>query len=134
MPIDLKKFEGTLPYDSQMYGIYQPLLGWKSEPQSNRLLNGLRFLRQRYLTGLTRTVSPSYTISSTVIDAPAFQLGVAPSTSALQPQSVDGINSLFTQHVLQVVSAAGIDDHDVWKNNPDPAYLLQALQYQKRHE
>ena len=31
MPIDLKPYEGVLPYASELYGIYQPLLGWKSQ-------------------------------------------------------------------------------------------------------
>ena len=37
MALDLSKFAGTLPYDSQLYGIYQPLLGWRSQIQQERL-------------------------------------------------------------------------------------------------
>jgi hypothetical protein len=35
--IDLSKFKGRLPYDSQLYGIYQPLIGWRSRLIQNRL-------------------------------------------------------------------------------------------------
>jgi hypothetical protein len=34
---DLKKFVGRLPYDSQLFGIYQPLIGWRSRLIKNRL-------------------------------------------------------------------------------------------------
>ena len=30
MKIDFAKFEHSLPYASELYGIYQPLLGWRS--------------------------------------------------------------------------------------------------------
>src|SRR5262245_43608505 len=29
--MDLTKFQGALPYTSELFGIYQPLLGWKSK-------------------------------------------------------------------------------------------------------
>lgn len=31
MPIDLTKFAGALPYASELFGIYQPLIGWRSD-------------------------------------------------------------------------------------------------------
>jgi hypothetical protein len=33
---DLSTFTGTLPYASELFGIYQPLLGWKSQLIANR--------------------------------------------------------------------------------------------------
>src|SRR5512132_2391739 len=36
MKIDLEKFKGTLPYASELFGIYQPLLGWKSKMTEDR--------------------------------------------------------------------------------------------------
>ncbi len=30
MPIDLSKFTGRLPYAAELFGIYQPLIGWRS--------------------------------------------------------------------------------------------------------
>ena len=35
---ELKPFEGTLPYASELVGIYQPLLGWKSNQSVNILI------------------------------------------------------------------------------------------------
>ncbi|MDQ2777345.1 MAG: hypothetical protein M3Y57_20870 [Acidobacteriota bacterium] len=34
---DLSKYKGTLPYDSELFGVYQPLLGWQSRLGQTRL-------------------------------------------------------------------------------------------------
>jgi hypothetical protein len=26
--VDIKKFKSTLPYSSEIFGVYQPMLGW----------------------------------------------------------------------------------------------------------
>jgi hypothetical protein len=36
MKIDFAKFNGSLPYASEIYGIYQPLIGWKSRLTQQR--------------------------------------------------------------------------------------------------
>jgi hypothetical protein len=33
---EVDRFKGTLPYASELFGIYQPLLGWKSKQTSER--------------------------------------------------------------------------------------------------
>src|SRR4051794_25990233 len=33
---DVDRFKGTLPYASELFGIYQPLLGWKSKLTAER--------------------------------------------------------------------------------------------------
>ncbi len=37
MILDLSKFSGRLPSDSQLFGVYQPLIGWRSRLTLNRL-------------------------------------------------------------------------------------------------
>jgi len=37
MKIDFERFKGTLPYASELFGIYQPLLGWKSRMTEDRM-------------------------------------------------------------------------------------------------
>jgi hypothetical protein len=41
MGIDLAKFAQTLPYASELFGVYQPLLGWKSKRIIRRIAAGL---------------------------------------------------------------------------------------------
>ena len=39
---DLTGYTGVLPYDSEMFGVYQPLLGWKSKRIAERFNQGLK--------------------------------------------------------------------------------------------
>src|SRR6266542_4422215 len=42
MALDLSQFTGTAPYGSELFGVYQPLLGWKSR------LKKIRFNKDIY--------------------------------------------------------------------------------------
>jgi hypothetical protein len=37
MAVDFEKFKGTLPYSAELFGVYQPILGWKSKRTLNHL-------------------------------------------------------------------------------------------------
>ena len=43
--IDLKKFKEIPPYATELFGVYQPLLGWKGNLAKNRIVAE----RDRYL-------------------------------------------------------------------------------------
>ena len=66
MKIDFAKFRGTLPYASEMFGIYQPLLGWKSKMNENRMARGqealIRSLSER---AIARTRSDVAVVAGT---------------------------------------------------------------------
>jgi hypothetical protein len=128
MAIDLSKFQGTLPYDSQMYGIYQPLLGWKSGLQTARLNAGIDFIRNSYLSSLAQRYFPDFAIHSAVSDAPSFLLGPAKNAASLQPPTINGIDSLVTQHVVKAVLAAGANDPTNWAKHTSPDFIQKSLQ------
>lgn len=128
MAIDLSKFQGTLPYDSQMYGIYQPLLGWKSALQMDRLNIGIRMIRNSYLSLLAQRYVPTFTIQSAVSDAPRFELALAKSAESLQPPTVSGIDSLLTRQVLKTVLAAGANDPATWAKYTSQDFINKSLQ------
>ncbi len=39
---DLSRYTGLLPYASELFGVYQPLLGWKSKRLEKRFNNGFQ--------------------------------------------------------------------------------------------
>ena len=39
---DLTSYTSVLPYDSEMFGVYQPMLGWKSKRIARRFSQGLK--------------------------------------------------------------------------------------------
>lgn len=128
MAIDLSKFQGTLPYDSQMYGIYQPLLGWKSALQKGRLSLGIGIVRNSYLSGLSQRYVPNFTIRSAASDAPSFDLAPGKSAAALQPPTVNGVDSLLTQHVVAAVLSAGADNPANWAKYTSTDFIQKSLQ------
>lgn len=124
--MDLTKFTGSLPYDSQMYGIYQPLLGWKSALQKARLSSGLRFVRSAYLTALTQRFTPNFKIQSAVADTPQFN--VSPAQKTASPLSnVTGIDSLLSNHVFSSIIAAGADDPANWAKFTSADFIGRSL-------
>ena len=58
---DLTAYKGVLPYDSELFGVYQPLLGWKSARQVHRNQRGSRTRRSDVLAKLTDRIQPAYT-------------------------------------------------------------------------
>ena len=59
---DLEKYAGVLPYDSEVFGIYQPLLGWKSKRTVERFADGRKRDRAQIVKNLERAISPSLTV------------------------------------------------------------------------
>ena len=54
---DLTPYATVLPYASEMFGVYQPLLGWKSQRLEERFAQGYRNDRRAILDNLTRQFS-----------------------------------------------------------------------------
>jgi hypothetical protein len=129
MAIDLSKFNGTLPYDSQQYGIYQPLLGWRSAQQTRRLRRGLGWTRGSYLLRFAERFEPKFSIggeSMMVGSGPSFDLAIAEPRSMARSPIVPGIDGLVVQHVVQEVEAAG-DDPEAWRKYTTPEALVETL-------
>ena len=54
---DLEQYAGVLPYASEIFGVYQPLLGWKSKRIMERFAAGRQNDRDQILRGLERAVA-----------------------------------------------------------------------------
>ena len=57
---EIDRFKGTLPYASELFGIYQPLLGWKSKQTSDRferqIAPAYEAVGNRFLTAIASPV------------------------------------------------------------------------------
>ena len=73
MKVDFAKFEGSLPYASELYGIYQPLLGWLSRRRTLQLAPSVASLKRRLLDELQFITVPVYTLPRS--DVPARRAG-----------------------------------------------------------
>lgn len=75
---DYTNYKGVLPYDSELFGVYQPLLGWKSARQDGRIQEGGRSRRAAILGSLFDRVRPEYTAVFGPGDVPVRVTGLAP--------------------------------------------------------
>ncbi len=55
---DLTDYTAVLPYASEMFGVYQPLLGWKSKRIDQRLKEGYKNDKRQLLETLKRKFAP----------------------------------------------------------------------------
>jgi len=55
---DLEKHIGVLPYDSELFGVYQSLLGWKSKRALKRFAGALEQDKKKALTAITQSFRP----------------------------------------------------------------------------
>ncbi len=51
---DYDQFKNILPYASEMFGVYQPLIGWKSKRKTDRALRGRNYGRSNLIVGLAK--------------------------------------------------------------------------------
>jgi hypothetical protein len=50
---DLTDYTSVLPYASEMFGVYQPMIGWKSKRLAKRLSQGIVDKQNALLQGLS---------------------------------------------------------------------------------
>src|SRR5207245_1225005 len=111
MKIDFAKFEHSLPYASELYGVYQPLLGWRSRMRTLQLAPGMASMKRRYLQQLQFNTAPVYTMPNPNAphDVPAGQFQLDVGQAAGPPLSgLDAVDSIVARRVADKVAAAGI--------------------------
>jgi hypothetical protein len=51
--IDLSSYKRVLPYDSELFGVYQPMIGWKSRRKIVRIGSGVQLEHSQIQSRLT---------------------------------------------------------------------------------
>jgi hypothetical protein len=122
MKIDLEKFKHSLPYASELSGIYQPLLGWRSRLRSLELSDGIASLKRRYLDYLKLNTDPQYVHDA---NAPAgFQVSVGKRAKELSV--LDDMNGIVARKVSALVAEAGWQG-TAWKKYTTESALNEIL-------
>jgi len=62
MPDSLEKFKYTLPYASEAFGVYQPLLGWRSKRALDRFTAGLEAQEESLFKLIQGVLTPKFHI------------------------------------------------------------------------
>ncbi|MFF2198275.1 hypothetical protein [Streptomyces sp. NPDC058157] len=133
MKVNFAKFQGSLPYASELYGVYQPLLGWRSARLAERFGTTGPAMRRSLAAALTETMRPSYTVTagSAAAAAPALTIepgAPVPSVASALPATLD---SLVTRELLARIKKADLTDPAVWDRlvGPGPDGLAALLRF-----
>ncbi|MFJ4785445.1 hypothetical protein [Streptomyces sp. NPDC088794] len=132
MKVDFKGFEGTLPYASEAYGVYQPLLGWRSRRMQQRLRGVQEGVHQGVLGQVARGVQPVVEVASgggdpraLDIQAATVKIGMpAPATARTLPGSTDSLLGAVLREQLAPFRRADLEQ---WQQFFAPEKLQQLL-------
>jgi hypothetical protein len=126
--VDLTKFQKTLPYASELYGIYQPLLGWRSRAQSRTVTDALGRVRANYLRALQANIRPRYEppIRTVRIEGKDLILGVGESVRSSPLTGIGGLRSIVSARVAELAVAAGSDEA-AWSRYTSAESLIDIL-------
>ena len=110
---DLTKYKGILPYASELFGVYQPLLGWKSARKTKRIQAALNSAKTQFMQNLLKNYKPDVSIE------------FAPNGNVLQRKIETGnlfknkLNPQNESRLLQMISTSLLErdmpDVNDWK-------------------
>lgn len=130
MKVDFQRFEGSLPYASELFGVYQPLLGWRSRRAKNRFHGAVGSFRRELIAHVSAKVYPvarPRIRDQRFVGFEAIEVG---STSLGQRSGVsDQIDSATARRILDRINAEGLErgDPDIWERLVSRDALRQTL-------
>ncbi len=129
MKIDFDKFNETLPYSSEMYGIYQPLLGWRSRLMTRRIVDGMKTMRRSFLDEFVLRFRPQVEITSQTLHPREvqFKVGLAQEGRPVSPLVSEATDSFVARRTLSAIEEAGIDNPTTWQKHTSPEALSDTL-------
>lgn len=110
---DLGQYAGVLPYASEMFGIYQPLLGWKSKLIAERFASGLRRDKAQIVRNLEREISPSVKVEYDE----AGQVHIEISAGQLRDGAKRSFDSVVLERIGQSLPRYEDYDPSIWPNH-----------------
>ncbi|MEP6637322.1 MAG: peptidoglycan-binding protein, partial [Acidobacteriota bacterium] len=126
---NLHNFKNTLPYASEIFGVYQPLLGWKSKRTARRVDKGFITYEKSILSKLAEKFRGKYLAR--------FGADCQMEIETLEPAAMlDGFN--FAGILMRAVASrlpplSGYDER-VWENVLQPDSLQDVLNTQVREQ
>lgn len=125
MPADVSLFKGRIPYASELYGVYQPLLGWKSRRAVNWFSPGPVSFGDGVATGIHPNVTIQFYNHPLEFQVIRFLIGDdSPIGRTRVPQSLD---SFVARLILPRIVSLGPDDTDAWASVLLPEALQAAM-------
>ena len=122
---NLVDYTSVLPYASEIFGVYQPLIGWKSKRQLDRIEQGRAVERPGLLDRLGRHLAP--------VEGIDFNVDCAITNNRLLPADFAGPRLMAQESIVLAELASRLaelgrpPDRDGWRELLDPRRLEDLL-------
>ena len=113
MPHALAKFEHRLPYASTLYGVYQPLLGWRSRRVEKRIERGLHGAERDWSAFVYQLLAPDVALNA---DAFVDRLGPAALRPRDAPRYDPAISSDIATRIASEIEGSDPADPGLWED------------------
>ncbi|PZS18758.1 MAG: hypothetical protein DLM57_05710 [Pseudonocardiales bacterium] len=120
---DLTDYKGVLPSASEIFGVYQPLLGWKSGRMQRRIDTGVRTRLGDSVARLAGAVRPDYAVSFAPADC-ALEVG---SIGPGQLSGAPSFGGVVATQITQDLPSKKDYTPAVWKKLAGADYLGELL-------
>lgn len=128
---DLEKFKGQYPYGSELFGVYQTLLGWRGARAQGWFLKGYARERKRLGDMVYEKINPSVDAklnTDRVLDKIGeIGIGVANEKPVYPSKLVEALAPNFT-------AGSHLDDPQFWKDHLTDDMLMATLNREVRKE
>ncbi len=110
---DLTKYRGTLPYASEMFGVYTPLLGWKSARKIKKMQFAFQTAKSQFLSALALKYQPAVKVvfNNGILEPDFF----APATLSQNKLAIQQ-ESLLLQNIALMLEGKDILSASDWKD------------------
>lgn len=123
---DLTDYTSILPYSSEMFGVYQPMIGWKSKRITKRLMEGLTNSQNSFL----KTFAENYTGAS---DTNFSKSDCKPTINSIEigkplsPRLLNNYQSILVECLSKNLPIDKIPGKVEWKNFINENKVTQCL-------
>ena len=123
---DLTDYTSILPYASEMFGVYQPMIGWRSKRVLQRYSIGLmenhRSLLQKFATNYVGVVDADLSKTDCVAEIKNIEIGHLTAT-----RLSGNYDSILLKAIAVTLPKQAPPDHEAWKNFINPDLLRKLL-------
>lgn len=120
---DLTQYTGILPYASEIFGVYQPLLGWKSKRIEHRITAGFQRDQRDTFNALISRMTPKYNAYFSNEDCAIDIAGIEPGA----PDADKSFGSIVIRHIAEHLPPAEALEDGVWRDAIRPERVQEIL-------
>ncbi|MFY7940281.1 MAG: hypothetical protein ACOVOX_05165, partial [Burkholderiaceae bacterium] len=115
---DLQQYKDVLPYDSEIFGVYQPMIGWRSKRMRDRIDRGFKADRLNLSRLLYEQLKPDFEMK--LGERGQLEAITSLNAAAAKPTLRDGSGSFLLDALSKELPRNAGDDEALWDRLVDP--------------